>query len=271
MDVYLEATFDLDAAVEPGESLIQWFRAARSHLFVDLEAAEPKGDSRVVSRALVTQDIDGSSELFTKVGDKWGHFEQCLATFPWWADVDYSTGNTELVGARTNHVLTDGSLWLASARVALNSLNDASECAGLVAFLQEALQGSNPAFARIELNDFNDSTNLDAGLRRKRRTSLRAGRQVLRGYAWVMVCPQELSVRLGGSTALEASGAFHKVIPLRSGGVLLQASETLAGYTEQVMERVFLALAPVLPEGEPLPDPAHPNLRFVLRDAGQVR
>lgn len=42
-------------------------------------------------------------------------------------------------------------------------------------------------------------------------------------------------------------------------------------YTEQVMERMFEALAPVLPPGEPRPDPAHPDTRFVPRDAATVR
>jgi hypothetical protein len=53
--------------------------------------------------------------------------------------------------------------------------------------------------------------------------------------------------------------------------VLLQASDTLAGYTDQVMQRVFEALAPVLPPGEPRPDPAYPEMRFVPRDAAGVR
>ncbi|MET8291129.1 hypothetical protein ABZV80_38900 [Streptomyces sp. NPDC005132] len=133
------------------------------------------------------------------------------------------------------------------------------------------LDGSNPVFGRIEWRNFNEVTNLDAVLLRKRRTSLREGRRFLRGYAWVTVCPAELTERLGGTAVLEDSGAFHRVLPLRAGGVLLQASATMAGYTDQVMERVFEVLAPVLPPGEPSPDPAHPYLRFVPRDAATVR
>ncbi|WRZ87699.1 hypothetical protein OHB54_00485 [Streptomyces sp. NBC_01007] len=137
--------------------------------------------------------------------------------------------------------------------------------------LHAALDASNPLFGRIEWNIFYELPNLDAVLRRRRRTSLREGRQFLRGYAWVTVCPAELAARLGGAAALEDSGAFHRVLPLRAGGVLLQASATMDGYTDQVMERVFEALAPVLPPGEPSPDPARPYMRFVPRDAATVR
>jgi hypothetical protein len=161
-------------------------------------------------------------------------------------------------------------LWHAEAAVTVDP-EDAAACAVLVEFLRDALDACNPTFGRVELNNFNELTNLDAVLRRKRRKSLRESRQFVRGYAWVTVCPAELSARLGGPAALAASGAFHRVVPLRAGGVLLQASETLAGYTDTVMERVFVALAPVLPEGEPHPDPAYPYMRFVPRDAAAAR
>lgn len=271
MNVYIEATFDTSMAVDGGESLVHWFRAVRSRLFDDLAQAEANNGDGVVSRVLVTKDIDGSSHHFSGVGENWQHFEECLATFPWWVGFNYQKGDSPLGWARAEHVFTDGSLWQASAAVSLESPDDAESCARLVTFLRQAVDGSNPAFGRIELDNFNEYTNLDAALRRRRRRSLKESRQVLRGYAWVTVCPSELSARLGGVRALEASGVFHRVIPLRSEGVLLQASETLAGYTDAVMARVFEVLAPVLPEGEPHPDPAHPNLRFVSRDAASVR
>ncbi|MEY2248892.1 hypothetical protein AB8A21_39240 [Streptomyces sp. BF23-18] len=137
--------------------------------------------------------------------------------------------------------------------------------------LHAALDGSSPLYGHIEWDNFDELTNLDVVLRRRRRPSLREGRRFLRGYAWVTVCPAELAARLGGAATLEDSGAFHRVLPLRAGGVLLQASVTMDGYTDQVMERVFETLAPVLPPGEPRPDPAHPYMRFVPRDAATVR
>ncbi|MHA5053001.1 hypothetical protein [Streptomyces sp. SD15] len=273
MNVYIEASFDAAVGVGPGESLIQWFRAAQARLFGGLAKAAASGGEGVVSQAHVRQDIDDSPRRFPHVNDNWKHFEECLASFPWGTALHYFKDDGELAElgrASTHHVLTDGSLWHAEAAVTVDP-EDAGACAALVDFLREALDASNPAFGRVELNNFNDFTNLDAVLRRKRRKSMRESRQFLRGYAWVTVCPAELAAHLGGAPVLEASGAFHRVIPLRAGGVLLQGSETLAGYTDAVMERVFVALAPVLPEGEPRPDPAYPYMRFVPRDAARAR
>ncbi|MEU6138800.1 hypothetical protein ABZ848_00385 [Streptomyces sp. NPDC047081] len=274
MNVYVEASFDTSVGVSPGESLVQWFRMARARLFDDLVKAEARGDEGVFSRGTVRQDIDDSSHDLENVGSNWENFEQFLAAFPWRAGVHYFSRDgelSELGWARALHVLTDGSLWRTSAAVTVTSPDHAGSCARLVDFLHGALDTVNPAFGRIELDNFNEVTNLDAALGRRKRTSLRESRELLRGYAWVTVCPAELSARLGGVTELEASGAFHRVIPLRAGGVLLQASETLAGYTDEVMQRVFEALAPVLPDGEPRPDPAYPYMRFVPRDAANVR
>lgn len=178
---------------------------------------------------------------------------------------------SELGSVSTRHAFTDGSFWKASAALVVESSDDSGQSAALVECLREALDGSSPTFGRIELNNFNELTNIEAVLRRRQRKSLRESRQTLRGYAWVTVCPAELLALLGGASALEASGAFHRVIPLSAGGALLQASETLGGYTDEVMERVFLTLAPVLPEGEPHPDPAFPYMRFVPRDAATAR
>ncbi|WP_339134481.1 hypothetical protein WJM95_33105 [Streptomyces sp. f51] len=72
-------------------------------------------------------------------------------------------------------------------------------------FLYAVLDGSSPLYGHIEWDDFDELTNLDAVLRRKRRTSLREGRQFLRGYAWVTVCPAELAARLGGASAADTN------------------------------------------------------------------
>lgn len=84
---------------------------------------------------------------------------------------------------------------------------------------------------------------------------MEAGRRVLRGYSWVTVCPAELAARLGGAAALAGCGAFVRVEELPRGAVWLQATEDFAGYDEAAMRRVFEALAPVLPAGQPEPDP----------------
>lgn len=127
-------------------------------------------------------------------------------------------GELEVLGrASSYHVLSDGSIWRASASAGVNSPDDAASCTAVVDFLYAALDGSSPVFGRIDGDNFDELTNLDAVLRRRKRTSLREGRRFLRGYAWVTVCPAELAVRLGGAAALEDSGAFHRVLPLRAG------------------------------------------------------
>ena len=80
------------------------------------------------------------------------------------------------------------------------------------------------------------------------------GRDVLRGYSWVTVCPGELAQRMGGTAALAASGAFWGIEELPGGGVWLQASEDFADYNE-MMRRVFETKAPVLPPGLAEPEP----------------
>ncbi|MFF2101776.1 hypothetical protein [Streptomyces sp. NPDC058202] len=275
MDVYIEAVFDNGGVPDaPGRTLVQWFRTARLELFKDLVEAEAAGEGKVVSEAQLIGHVDDAPRRFPQVGRTWRQFEEGLAAFPWGANIIFLSGQGELrtLGRTSSlHVLGGGSAWRASAAVTLNAPGDVSSCRALVDFLHTALDSSAPAFGRIEGNNFHELTNLDAALRRRKRTSLRESRQFLRGYAWVTVCPAELTARFGGAANLEKSGAFHRVLPLQAGGVLLQASDTLTGYTDQVMQRVFEALAPVLPPGEPRPDPAYPAMRFVPRDAATIR
>lgn len=269
--VYIEATFDPLVSNGREESLVRWFTSARSSFFGGLAQAEASSEADVVSHVLVTQEIDGPSHRLMNLSDQWSQFEEFLRGFPWWVDVRYSEGDIELVGVRARQLVTDGSIWQVSARLPMSRPDDPVQCGAMVEFLREALDVANPSFGRIELNDFDDYTNLDAALRRRLRASLRESREILRGYAWVTVCPPEILSQLGGVAELESSRAFHRVVSLQSGGVLLQASETLADYTNAVMQRVFSTLAPVLPRGEPSLDPAHPHLRFVSQDAASVR
>jgi hypothetical protein len=127
-------------------------------------------------------------------------------------------GEPEVLGrASSYHVLSDGSIWRASALTSVNSPDDIASCTAVMDFPYAALDGSSPLFGHIEWDNFDELTNLDVVLRRRRRTSLREGRRFLRSYAWVTVCPAELVTRLDGAAALEDSGAFHRVFPLRAG------------------------------------------------------
>jgi hypothetical protein len=83
------------------------------------------------------------------------------------------------------------------------------------------------------------------------------------------VCPAELTDALGGTHVLKRSGAFQRVVSLASGGIVLQATETLAAFSDEAMRKTFEALAPVLPPGVPRVDPANPRARFVPEDAGR--
>ncbi|MFJ3225379.1 hypothetical protein ACIPJS_18780 [Streptomyces sp. NPDC086783] len=92
-------------------------------------------------------------------------------------------------------------------------------------------------------------------MRRAHRKYRSESRTHLRGYSWITGVPGELAARLGRAPRLTASGAFHAVRELRGGGLLLQATRTLAGYDDGAVRRVFRALAPVLPPGIPQDDP----------------
>jgi hypothetical protein len=81
-------------------------------------------------------------------------------------------------------------------------------------------------------------------------------RDALRGYSWVTVCPQQLAGRLGGASAIAASGAFTEVTEVAEGSVFLRATPTLDEYGDAAQRQVFEVLAPVLLPGRveaPLP------------------
>lgn len=154
--------------------------------------------------------------------------------------------------------------------VEFGRLDDPEFCSSAVEFLVAALDDTNPAFAWLGADGpATEETNLDWLLHRRVRDSVREARSLLRGYSWTTVCPKELSERLGGPSALAATGAFYGVFPLVAGGVVLQATRTVEEYSDDAVRRVFEALHPVLPSGMPQFDPAHPELRYFAADASQ--
>ena len=58
MNVYIEVSFDTAAPNGPGESLIQWFRAARTGLYSGLVEVEAKSGGGVVSEARIIPHIE---------------------------------------------------------------------------------------------------------------------------------------------------------------------------------------------------------------------
>ncbi|WP_060886860.1 hypothetical protein [Streptomyces caniscabiei] len=94
---------------------------------------------------------------------------------------------------------------------------------------------------------------------------------VLRGYAWWTVCSPGVVAALGGVGALRDSGAFHEVEPLPGGGASLRSTENIWDYGEERVRAVFRALAPVLPEGEPVKGFSSDTRRLVYENAADYR
>jgi hypothetical protein len=89
-------------------------------------------------------------------------------------------------------------------------------------------------------------TRLDSALRRSHQESIDAARQLLRGYEWVTILPKELAPRF-----IPAQEAFAEVRLLANGGLLLRATENPLAYGPAQARRVFEALRPLLPPGQP--------------------
>jgi hypothetical protein len=98
-------------------------------------------------------------------------------------------------------------------------------------------------------------------------------RQMLRGYDWLTIVPQELATTLGGADALAATGAFAEVRPLGRGGVAVLADSAFQDYDLSVAEPVFRALARVLPPGRPrliLQPPNVPPVFVIDQDPAEL-
>lgn len=129
----------------------------------------------------------------------------------------------------------------------------------------------NPSFGQLSYGDgglARTEFELASDMPLLPRQLLPDSRRYLRGYHWLTVCPQELADKLGGPHALQATGAFTNVTPLRNGGVWLQATDTFADYDMAAATRTWNALAPVLRPGPPrTPDPYDTTpVRLVLED-----
>jgi hypothetical protein len=94
-----------------------------------------------------------------------------------------------------------------------------------------------PGETALQRTTFNFATRIDGS------------RNVLRRYSWVTVVGPELAARLGGASALTASGAFCEVSMLPDGALWLRATPTINEFTGDRVRAVFEALAPVLVTG----------------------
>lgn len=130
----------------------------------------------------------------------------------------------------------------------------------VVAFLNRAADDCNPCHGEIVWNQAGRRTALEAALNLTTAKTLPTARQVLRGYSWVTIIPEEIGQRLGGVDALLRSEAFTNVTRLGAGGYFLRATQDLRDYKDAAVLKVFNALRSVLP-------PGMPNLRYVVPPA----
>jgi hypothetical protein len=265
-------TFDAATGGGVGNGLATWYDAALSGPLQRLVEQERQGT--VFTLANARADEHAEEREFQPLFTGWEAMRQELLSEPGLAHVIFMR---ERLGRPFVHIRSAS---IGSRRPnmgaqlllgdAMGRPDDPAYCESAVSFLVAALDTVNPAFAWLgDDGPATDDTNLDCLLNRRVRDSVREARNLLRGYSWTTVCPEELSRRLGGPDALAAIGAFHRVVPLTAGGVVLQATRTVADYSNDAVRRVFEALHPVLPPGMPQFDPAHPELHYFPADASR--
>ncbi len=145
-------------------------------------------------------------------------------------------------------------------------------------------QKSTLAFARSFADDWNPAYGEISYDRGSRRTAFEnvfhgdspetavTSREVLRGYGWLTLCPQEIGDRLGGLEALRNSGVFAEAEALTRGGYWLLATEDYRDFGQDVAERMFPVLAPALRPGDAFPDIAsNPPFYVSRRNAAELQ
>ncbi|WP_326557315.1 hypothetical protein [Micromonospora sp. NBC_01796] len=115
------------------------------------------------------------------------------------------------------------------------------------AVLKAVAASTSPVFGEISYSYTSPLTAMEYVLRTDPSIAFPDPEQVLRGYSWVTVVPEEMGLALGGRDRLAGSGAFWNVERLPRGGYWLQATERFADYRQAEAERVFDVLRPHLP------------------------
>jgi hypothetical protein len=119
-----------------------------------------------------------------------------------------------------------------------------------------------PVFGHVSYGNMGGRTELERNLPRMVGNSyLNTPRwhEFLRGYSWWTIVPRELLGRVGGVTALRASGAFHEILELPRGAVWLRASERFADYDNAAVKAVWSALRGAVIPGTPRPGTVYPG------------
>lgn len=159
-------------------------------------------------------------------------------------------------------------LWLDLLVVLADPAALPTVCDAVLGVVRETGAQADPVYGEVLVNRIPRSplTALDMVLRRNPIVSLQESRRFLRGYEWVTVCPAGIAATLGGAEALRASGAFAEVTELGAGRLLLRATDP-AAWTDEAVRRVFEAVRPALPPGQPR-QPQHETItKVVMTDA----
>ncbi len=132
--------------------------------------------------------------------------------------------------------------------------------------LRDTAEGVDPAYGElvVGLSGRPPRTALDLALGREAADSAAGSRAALRGYEWVTLVPAELAPGVD-------PGNFAEVTPVGGGAVLLRATPTAGGWTREAARQMFVALAPVLPDGLARRTPEAELTRVVFADAADVR
>lgn len=190
-------------------------------------------------------------------------------TLSMWDDSEDALGSVEIT-AIDEHFDRPGQVRLTlNARAPELTAADAGE--RWMSFLADRVGSRSVDYGQVVLDaNVDHSTSLDMALNRIFIDSIEESTKFLRGYGWITLCPAVLADRLGGPSALEASEAFVEVRKLPSGDVLLLATATPQEFDETALRRVWTAVAPVLPPGQPRRVTGYEHNEVILEDAADA-
>lgn len=257
---------NVDDPIRCGAVFRQWLRAATTLLYPEMWERLTGGDPKLASGLVVTARKDGAIEWRgTFSANKWASVWETLDSHPEAVTVnatDEETGDS--IDLRVGFWPEIG----ARLRTNVTSAEGNDVHSRWMTFLVRALEDVSPVFgAAGERGNDGLYTDLDQALLRDYEDSIMEGRAFLRGYQWITVLPAELAGRVGMDRLHHAG--VERVESLRGGGVALQTTESPSGFDSAAMDRLFRLLAPVLPPGQPKPDPFQ-QLSVVFEDASEA-
>jgi hypothetical protein len=187
-----------------------------------------------------------------------------------WCDANGEDGESHTgpsLGFDVDRIDSDAGTWLRLQVLTLRtSFTQAAGTAPLLAFVRGVANLGNPVHGEIFWGNQTGGV-FEWGIGKYLKQTLPRARQLLRGYAWLTILPEEIGQRLGGLDALRSSGAFVEVEHLDAGGYWCRATPTIEQYDQAAAERVFDVVAPALPPGRPdLRRVSRPNV-LSARDA----